>query len=99
MKHGPERADYAEIAGDYDRGRRISDATIRLWLDVVHRFFPPAVGVDEERTPTIEAVEGWLAEAGFRAGIDRLTEYVARRPDDPWLVHDRMALTMARSPA
>ena len=33
--------------------------------DVVHRFFPSAVVIDRERTPTISGTEGWVKEAGF----------------------------------
>jgi len=33
--------------------------------DIVHTFFPEALVIDEARTPTVAAVEQWLAEADF----------------------------------
>jgi len=33
--------------------------------DVVHRFFPETLVIDEARTPSIEQVENWLQETGF----------------------------------
>ena len=36
--------------------------------DVEHRFFPETREIDEERTPTVETLDGWLIEAGI-AGV------------------------------
>ncbi|MFC2021257.1 class I SAM-dependent methyltransferase [Chloroflexota bacterium] len=33
--------------------------------DVEHTFFPEVLVIDEARTPTVEKVEQWLADAGF----------------------------------
>lgn len=101
--------------------------------DPPHRFFPDALAIDEPRTPSVEAIESWLIEAGFdgvfsteviqrtyeapadlldavmhksssffslisdRAyedGLRELTAYIANHPDDPWLLHDKLTLTV-----
>jgi len=33
--------------------------------DVIHTFFPQVIEIDEQRTPTGQITEKWLAEAGF----------------------------------
>ena len=33
--------------------------------DVVHRFFPEALEIDEAKAPTIDLVEGWLQAGGY----------------------------------
>ena len=33
--------------------------------DVEHTFFPQVLDIDEDRTPTVELTEKWLADAGF----------------------------------
>jgi ubiquinone/menaquinone biosynthesis C-methylase UbiE len=102
--------------------------------DVEHTFFPEVLEIDEARTPTIETVEGWLAEAGFRdivsqeivqqtfetstehlnmarvkgnsvlsmispesfeKGIDTLGQYIENNPNDPWLLYDKIELTVS----
>ncbi len=101
--------------------------------DVEHTFFPEVLKIDEARTPTVETVEGWLAEAGFQdivsqeivqrtfetsaehlnmaetkgnsvlsmisaeafeKGVHALTQYIANNPDDPWLLYDKIELTV-----
>ena len=34
--------------------------------DIVHTFFPEALEIDKERTPSVSTVEGWLKEVGFK---------------------------------
>jgi ubiquinone/menaquinone biosynthesis C-methylase UbiE len=101
--------------------------------DVEHTFFPGALAIDEDRTPTVATVEKWLAEVdfhdivseeviqktfetseehlnmaklrgtsvltmilpeSFEKGIRDLTRYIEDNPDDPWLLHDRITLTV-----
>lgn len=40
--------------------------------DVVHRFFPETIEIDQQKTPTLRQLEGWLAESGFN-NIDSAT--------------------------
>ena len=44
--------------------------------DAVHRFFPEALALDEVRTPTVNIVEGWLRDAGFK---DIVSEEIAQQ--------------------
>jgi ubiquinone/menaquinone biosynthesis C-methylase UbiE len=103
--------------------------------DVEHTLFPEVIEIDEQRTPTVDSVEGWLNSAGFvdivskeivqqtyrsgfehleaarvrntsvlnmisegafLLGVERLSQYIARNPEDPWLIFDSMTLTSGR---
>jgi ubiquinone/menaquinone biosynthesis C-methylase UbiE len=101
--------------------------------DVIHKFFPQVIEIDEQRTPTRQLVENWLVEAGFvsisseevaqqtyetsvehldaargkstsalsmiseesfQTGLHNLEEYIAKNPDDEWLLFDKMTLSV-----
>lgn len=44
--------------------------------DVEHIFFPEVIEIDEQRTPTVESVEGWLKTAGF---VDIISEEIVQQ--------------------
>ena len=34
-----------------------------------------------------------ISEQSFQTGIKRLTDYIKKHPDDPWLLHDKLTIT------
>jgi 2-polyprenyl-3-methyl-5-hydroxy-6-metoxy-1,4-benzoquinol methylase len=38
----------------------------QIRADVVHKFFPHTVALDEKRTPSVKTVEQWCRETGFK---------------------------------
>ncbi len=96
-------------------------------------LFPEVIEIDEQRTPTVDSVKGWLNSAGFvdivseeivqqtyrsevehleaarlrntsvlnmisevafLLGVERLSQYITRNPEDPWLLFDSMDMTL-----
>jgi len=37
-----------------------------------------------------------IPDAAFTAGLARLVAYATAHPDDPWLTHDQMTMTVGR---
>jgi hypothetical protein len=37
-----------------------------------------------------------ISEEAFLTGVERLSQYITRNPEDPWLLFDRMTLTSCR---
>jgi len=101
--------------------------------DVAHTFFPETLAIDETRMYTVKRVEDCLKDTGFTGvvseeinqrsfknseahleaillkntstltmipqeaferGVRKLREYIKKNPDDPWLVHDRIVMTV-----
>jgi len=52
--------------------------------DVEHTFFPEVLAIDEARTPTVETVEKWLAEADFH---DIVSEEIVQKTFETSTAH------------
>ena len=91
-----------------DRARTPSVAIVEKWLsdagflsitteEIVQQTFETGTAHLESARTKSTSVLTMISEEAFEKGINDLTEYVENNPNDPWLLHDKLALTIGYS--
>lgn len=92
-----------------DEGRTPGVQDVEGWLhaagftgvksdEIVQQTYPDAesrLGAAKARSTSALSM---ISPAAFREGVERLEEYVLTKPDDSWLLVDRMTLTVGYKP-
>ena len=89
------------------QSKRSKELRVRFWLldagfvgvssrEVVQQTYSTgAAHLDGVRAKGISVLT-MMSEESFRVGISRLAAYVAKNPDDKWLLFDKLTLTVGR---
>lgn len=66
--------------------------------EIVQQTYPDAESHLGAATARSTSVLTMISPAAFQEGVQRLEAYVQAKPDDPWLLFDRMTLTVGYKP-
>ncbi|MFC1921246.1 class I SAM-dependent methyltransferase [Chloroflexota bacterium] len=90
---------------DIDEPRTPGIETVEKWLidagfsgikteEVVQKTYESTESHLQAITVKATSVMTMISPQAHEQGLQKLAEYVEENPDDPWLMHDRMALTV-----
>lgn len=65
-------------------------------LTIVQRTYSSSSERLEKTKRKAQSILSLIHLLYFTEGIDRLTDYIRLKPDDPWLLHDKLTLTVGR---
>ena len=89
---------------DIDEPRTPSVGTVEKWLrnagfsgiiteEIVQKTYESGEAHLQAITIKATSVMTMITEEAHEKGLRKLSEYIKKNPDDPWLVHDSIALT------
>lgn len=89
---------------DIDEPRTPSVRTVKNWLrdagfsditteEIVQKTYESAASHLQAITVKATSVMTMISQQAYKEGLRRLSEYIKDNPDDPWLLHDSIALT------
>ena len=87
-----ERAPKVGLTEQWLAGVGFEDASSR---EIRQRTYQSGLAHLDAARSKSTSVLSMISDESFRTGIHRLSEYVSKHPNEPWLLYDKMTLTIA----